>query len=188
MHLILASKSPRRHELIRNITDDCEIIVADVEEIIPKGIAPGQVPGHLAALKARAVSDAHPGRVVVGADTVVILEGDVLGKPIDRDDAHTMLRRLSGRTHTVITGCCITDGTHTRCFSQCTEVDFYPLSDREIRDYIDTGDPFDKAGSYGIQGRGMLFVRGIRGDYFNVMGLPVGELNRQLKSFEEDRA
>lgn len=181
--IILASKSPRRQELIRNITDDVEVTVSDAEEILPEGIAPEDAPVYLASIKARAVAADYPDRVVVGADTVVILDGQVLGKPRDREDAKRMLRALSGRVHTVITGCCIIRGEKECSFGDCTRVEFYPLSDREIDDYIATGEPFDKAGSYGIQGGGSLFVKGIEGDFFNVMGLPVARLNRELKAF-----
>ncbi len=181
--IILASQSPRRQELIHRITDDVEVIVSEAKEILPAGIAPAEAPVYLATLKAGAVAVNHPGRVVVGADTVVILDGKLLGKPKDKDDAVQMLKALSGRVHTVVTGCCIICGGKSRAFGEKTKVEFYPLTDREIEEYIATGDPFDKAGSYGIQGKGSLFVKGIEGDFFNVMGLPVGRLNRELHDF-----
>ena len=186
-NIILASQSPRRQELIRNITDAVEIIVSPVEEILPEGIAPEEAPAYLAALKARAVAAGHPDRLVVGADTVVILDGNVLGKPRDRDDAMRMLRLLSGRVHTVITGCCLIRGGREKVFSQRTSVEFYPMTDREIAEYVATGEPLDKAGAYGIQGKGMLYVKGIEGDFFNVMGLPVGLLRREMEAFLSDR-
>lgn len=182
--LILASKSPRREELLRKITDDFEIIVSEVEEVLPEGIFPEEAPVYLAALKANAVAKEHKGRIVIGADTVVILNGIILGKPKDEDDAFRMLQLLSGRTHTVITGCCITDGERERRFFESTEVEFYALTDEEIQRYIATGDPMDKAGSYGIQEKGTLFVKGIVGDFFNVMGLPIAKLYRELMKFE----
>lgn len=181
--IILASKSPRRQELIRNITDDFEVVVSPAEEILPDDIAPEDAPVYLSSLKAGAVAEERPGWLVVGADTVVILDGEVLGKPRDAEDAFRMLRLLSGRVHTVITGCCLIKDGRKRAFSQSTRVEFYPLTDREIAEYIATGEPFDKAGSYGIQGKGMLLVKGIEGDYFNVMGLPVGLLKRELDDF-----
>ena len=181
-NIILASKSPRRQELIRNITDNFEVIVSPAEEILPDGIAPEEAPVYLAALKAKAVADRHPDAVVIGADTVVILDGEILGKPRDAADAVRMLRLLSGRVHAVATGCCIIHGDRQRRFSQRTEVRFYPLTDREIADYVATGEPMDKAGAYGIQDKGSLFVEGIVGDYFNVMGLPIGLLNRELRA------
>ena len=181
--IILASQSPRRQELIRNVTEDFDVVVSPVEEDLPEGTPPEQAPVYLARLKAGAVSRMYPDRLVIGADTVVLLGGRLLGKPADADDAREMLRSLSGRVHTVVTGCCLKLGDRERCFSQSTSVEFYPMSDREIDEYIATGEPFDKAGSYGIQGKGMLFVKGIAGDYFNVMGLPVALLGRELKSF-----
>ncbi|MBQ6152455.1 MAG: septum formation inhibitor Maf [Ruminococcus sp.] len=182
--LILASKSPRREELLKKITDDFEIIVSDVDEVLPADITAEEAPVYLAALKANAVAREHPGSTVIGADTVVILDDVILGKPKDEADAFSMLRALSGKTHTVITGCCITDGQREQRFFDSTQVTFYKLSDREIMDYIATGDPMDKAGSYGIQEKATLFVRGIEGDFFNVMGLPIAKLYRELKKFE----
>ena len=186
--IILASQSPRRQELIRNITDNFEVIVSPAEEILPDGIAPEEAPVFLAGIKARAVAERYPERIVIGADTVVILDGVILGKPADPADAARMLSALSGKTHTVITGCCIRQGQRERRFSQRTEVVFYPLTDREIAEYVASGDPLDKAGAYGIQGRASLFVRGISGDYFNVMGLPIGLLNRELCAFLSENA
>lgn len=181
--MILASKSPRRQELIRRITDDIEVIVSEVDEVLPPAITPEEAPVYLSIIKAKAVAAEHPDILVVGADTVVILDGQILGKPRDREDAIGMLASLSGRVHTVVTGCTLILGDKTRSFGESTRVEFYPLTDREIEEYVATGDPFDKAGSYGIQGKGCLFVRGIEGDFFNVMGLPVGRLNRELRAF-----
>jgi septum formation protein len=186
--IILASQSPRRQELIRNITDSFEVIVSPAEEILPDGITAEEAPVYLSGIKARAVADDYPDRVVIGADTVVVLDGKILGKPAGPDDAVRMLRALSGRTHAVITGCCIVQGERERRFSQRTEVAFYQLTDREIAEYVASGDPLDKAGAYGIQGKAGLFVEGITGDYFNVMGLPIGLLNRELKAFLSDPA
>ena len=178
---ILASKSPRRQELIGYILSDHEVIVSDVEEILPEGIAPEDVPAYLAGIKAQAVAAEHPDDVVIGADTVVILDGEVLGKPKDRDDAFRMLRALSGKAHTVITGCAIIQNGKMTTFADHTRVEFYPLSDREILDYIATGEPIDKAGAYGIQGKGSVLVKRIEGDFFNVMGLPVARLKREME-------
>ena len=119
--------------------------------------------------------------IVIGADTVVILDGQVLGKPKDEDDAFQMLRAMSGKAHTVITGCAIIHNGRMTTFADHTRVEFYPLSDREILDYIATGEPFDKAGAYGIQGRGCVLVKRIEGDFFNVMGLPVARLKREME-------
>lgn len=179
--IILASQSPRRQELIGYILSDYEVIVSAVEETLPDGIAPEEVPVYLAGVKAQAVAAEHPDDVVIGADTVVIFDGQVLGKPKDADDALHMLRSLSGKAHTVITGCAILQDGRMTTFADRTRVEFYPLSDREILDYIATGEPFDKAGAYGIQGRGSVLVKRIEGDFFNVMGLPVARLKREME-------
>lgn len=181
--IILASKSPRRQELIQKITGDFEVITADEPDMLPEGIAPEEAPVYLASCKAGAVAAAHPDKTVIGADTVVILDDEIMGKPADTSDARRMLAALSGKKHKVVTGCCIIRGDRRRSFSDVTEVEFYPLSGSEIDDYIATGEPFDKAGAYGIQGQGALLVKGIVGDYFNVMGLPVAQLKRELESF-----
>lgn len=180
--IILASQSPRRQELIQHITPDYTVIVSEVEELLPEGIAPEDIPAYLAGIKAQAVAAAHPQDVVIGADTVVILDDTVLGKPRDTADAVQMLHALSGRVHTVITGCAVVKDGRLHTFSEMTRVEFYPLSDREIEAYIATGEPFDKAGAYGIQGRGCVLVKRIEGDFFNVMGLPVARLKRELSA------
>lgn len=180
--IVLASQSPRRQELIANITEDFEVVVSKAEEILPEGIAPEAVPAYLACLKAEAVAADRPDDTVIGADTVVILDGEILGKPRDKDDAVRMLRALSGRVHTVVTGCAVYQGGSRITFSELTRVEFYPLGDREILEYIATGEPFDKAGAYGIQGRGCVLVKRIEGDFFNVMGLPVARLKRELEA------
>jgi septum formation protein len=179
--IILASQSPRRQELIGNITSDFTVIVSDAQELLPAGIAPEDAPAYLAGIKAQAVAAVHPDRVVVGADTVVILDGEILGKPRDRDDAVRMLQALSGKVHTVVTGCAVIINGKQTTFSEITRVEFYPLSEREITEYIATGEPFDKAGAYGIQGKGSVLVKRIEGDFFNVMGLPVARLKRELE-------
>ena len=181
--VILASKSPRRRELLARITPDFEVVVAEEAEVLPADVTPEETPVYLAAYKAGSVAASRPDKVVIGSDTVVIIDGTVLGKPRDKDDAARMLRLLSGRKHTVVTGCCLICGTRWLSFSERTRVEFYALSDREIEEYIATGEPFDKAGAYGIQGQGSLLVKGIEGDYFNVMGLPVARLKRELEAF-----
>ena len=184
--IILASKSPRRQELIGNITPDFTVVVSEVDEVLPEGIVPEEVPVYLAGIKAQAVAEKYPRDIVIGADTVVILDGEVLGKPRDAADAERMLTELSGRTHIVITGCAVIVNGKKRSFSEVTSVEFYPLSRKEIADYIATGEPFDKAGAYGIQGRGSVLVRRIEGDFFNVVGLPVARLKRELDEMTAD--
>lgn len=178
--LILASASPRRRELISLISDDVNILPANVDESFSADIPAESVPEMLAVRKAAFVAKDHPGDTVVGCDTSVIIDGEILGKPADTEDAKRMLRLLSGKTHKVITGCAVFKNGRSLSFSEVTEVTFYPLSDKEIEDYVATNEPMDKAGAYGIQGYGSLLVKGINGDYFNVVGLPVGKLNRIL--------
>ncbi len=179
--LILASASPRRQELISIITKDFSVLPANVDESFEPNFPAESVPEMLAVRKALAVSKERPEDTVIGCDTSVIINGEILGKPKDNADAFRMLKLLSGNTHKVITGCAIFKNAKSISFSETTEVTFYSLSDKEIEDYILTGEPNDKAGAYGIQGYGSLLVKEICGDYFNVVGLPVARLNKTLK-------
>ena len=182
MEVILASASPRRRELLRIITPEFRVEPAEVEETHPEGLELVRVPEYLAGIKAAAVAAKYPEALVIGCDTGVFIDGLMLGKPADRGEAGKILRRLSGRRHQVITGCCVIAGGRQRCFSEITDVEFYPLTDKQIEEYLDLGEYKDKAGAYGIQGAGALLIRGICGDYYNVMGLPVGRLAREMKS------
>lgn len=186
MYYILASASPRRQELFHKITDHFTVQPAEIEEIIPPEILPEDVAVYLSHIKAETVSKNNPHTVVIGCDTVVILENQVLGKPNSPEEAKAMLQALSGKTHQVITGTTVTDGSRTVTFSSETAVTFYPLSEAEIDAYVATGEPFDKAGAYGIQGKGSLLIHSIQGDYFTVMGLPVARLSRVLRQFTEN--
>ena len=179
--LILASASPRRQELINLISKEVKVIPADVDENFDSKIPATAVPEMLAVKKAKAIAESHPDDVIIGADTSVIVDGEILGKPVDSADAKRMLSLLSGKTHQVVTGCAIFKNGKSLSFSETTDVTFYPLSEEEIDNYIATAEPFDKAGAYGIQGYGSLLVKEIHGDYFNVVGLPVGKLNKMLK-------
>lgn len=181
MKLILASGSPRRKELMHYITDDFIICTSNADETIPEGTAPHDASAYLALQKAQAVAVDYRDALVIGCDTTVLLDGQILGKPTDADDAKCMLQTLSGRTHEVVTGVALIFEGHTHTFSEITRVTFYPLTKQEIENYLATGEPFDKAGSYGIQGKGALFVQGIEGDYYNVVGLPIAALSRELK-------
>ena len=183
MKTILASASPRRQELLRYITADFEVIPADVDETLPEGVPAEESAEFLAVRKAVHVAQQNINSVVIGSDTVVIIDDEILGKPVDEDDAERMLKKLSGRVHKVITGVCIACGNRTFSFSEATDVKFYKLSDEEIREYIKTGDPMDKAGAYGIQSAGCVLVEKIDGDFFAVMGLPVARLKRAIKMF-----
>ena len=176
--LILASKSPRRKELLSIITEDFVIRTADVDESLPCNIEPDKAVEYLSKIKAEPFNNGVD--TVIGADTVVAVDGKILGKPKDRDDAYNMLRMLSGKYHSVFTGVTVIKPTGSITFSVETKVKFFDLTDDEINAYIDTSEPYDKAGSYGIQGRGALLVKKIEGDYFNVVGLPVSTLKRYL--------
>ena len=185
MNVILASASPRRKELLGYVVPRFEIIPADVDETLPEGIPAEKSAEFLAVKKAEHISARYPESVVIGSDTVVIVDGEILGKPLDEEDAYRMLKKLSGKIHTVVTGVCISRGEKKKSFSEATRVEFYPLSDGEIRDYIATGDPMDKAGAYGIQGEGCVLIKGIEGDFFTVMGLPAARLKRELSEFSD---
>ena len=185
--IILASASPRRKELFKMITEEYSVISPDIFEIVPKGLEVFQVAEYLAAQKAVAVanglSDGDIESVIIGCDTVVIYNDEMLGKPRDKEDARRMLELLSGKKHCVTTGCCVYSKQGSLSFCETTEVEFYKLGSREIDEYVMTDEPFDKAGAYGIQGSGGLFVRGITGDYYNVVGLPVARLKRVVEEF-----
>ncbi len=184
MSIILASQSPRRRELLGIINPNFSVIPSNVEEIVPDNVGVMDSPEYLAKIKAQDIAKSHPDDIVIGADTSVILGNVILGKPKDRKNAYEMLKMLSGNTHSVVTGCAIVMGEKTVSFSVKSEVEFYSLTDDEINAYLDTDEPYDKAGSYGIQAKGALLVKEIRGDYFNIVGLPIGELNRHLKKFD----
>lgn len=180
MKYILASNSPRRKELLRLVIPDYTCIAADIEETCPDDMPPEARPEHLALKKAKFVFAQNPDSLVIGADTAVFLGDTMLGKPTDEADAEKMLKALSGRTHKVITGCAIVSKEKEVSFSVVSEVTFYDLSNGEIKEYVKTKEPLDKAGAYGIQGKGALLVKEIKGDYFNIVGLPVAELKRRL--------
>ena len=181
--IILASKSPRRKELMGLLFPQFEVQAADVDETLPEGVSLGRAVELLALRKGQAVAGAEPDALVIAADTLVTLGSVVLGKPTGREDAARMLRLLSGRVHQVYTGVALLEGERTNRFHCVTDVEFSPLTEEEIRWYLSTGEPFDKAGAYGIQGYGARFIRGVREDFFNVMGLPVNELYRQIMQF-----
>lgn len=180
---ILASASPRRKEILANAGFSFEIIVSDADENITEDLSPEKTVEELAKRKAMAVLKDNEDAVVFGCDTVVAVDGKILGKPTDDEDAFNMLSMLSGKTHTVSTGVCICSKDKTEVFSNTTEVEFYELSEETIRSYIASGECSDKAGSYGIQGFGNVLVKEIKGDYFSVMGLPVSQSARVLSGF-----
>jgi septum formation protein len=179
--LILASASPRRHELLHDAGLTFDIVASAAEEIHDHDIPPPDLCKENAARKAREVAARHPQATVIGADTLVFLDGEALGKPADLDEARAMLRKLSGRTHFVCTGVCIVHPDEREvCFHEITDVSFRTLSETDIETYLTRAHTLDKAGSYGIQEHGDLIVEGISGSYDNVMGLPVARLLREL--------
>lgn len=180
MGIILASQSPRRRELFSLIAPDFFSAAADIDEYSNR-VGAADISLDLARQKCRAVARDNTGDTVVACDTLVALGGEIFGKPRDRADAFSMLRKLSGREHEVFTGVAITSPNGADEFTCRTLVVFFDMSDDEINAYIDTGEPFDKAGAYGIQGPAARFVSHIDGDYFNVMGLPVSRVYRSLK-------
>ena len=180
--IILASASPRRKELLTTAGVEFEVLVSEADETIPEGTAPRDAAMMTAEKKALAVAENRDG-IVIGADTIVVIDDKILGKPKDEADAFGMLRLLSGREHEVITGVCITDGEKTEKFAQVSKVRFYDLTDDEITAYVATKEPMDKAGAYGIQGKGCVLVESIEGDYFNIVGLPVAATVRALRGF-----
>lgn len=183
-NIILASASPRRRELLKLICEDFKSVSPDVDETVPAQVEILERPQFLAVKKAMHICGCFSEKaVVIGCDTGVFIDDEMLGKPKDEEEAFSMLKKLQGKDHLVVTGCCITDGTHKREFSVTSRVFFYPLSDEDIRDYIATGEPMDKAGAYGIQGKGSLLIEKIQGDYFNIVGLPLSALARELKAF-----
>lgn len=186
--IILASNSPRRRELLGQMgVRDFKVSAPNVDESVEPGLPPAQIVEELSLRKASAAAKkAGPNDLIIAADTVVALDGAVLGKPRDEGDAFAMLSSLSGREHHVYTGVTVLRGQRAVTEHEETAVSFRELSPDEIRGYIATGEPMDKAGAYGIQGRGALLVSGIRGDYSNVVGLPVFRLGRILAEFGID--
>jgi septum formation protein len=183
--LILASSSPRRAELLAAAGIEFETVAVDVDESLQRLEPPGDHVRRLAREKAEAAYAQHPGRVALGADTIVLVGGEMMGKPRDAADATRMLRLLSGREHEVLTGVALVSRRGAVIEVARTRVWVNPLTDAEIADYVATGEPLDKAGAYGIQGLGSKFIDRIQGSYSNVVGLPVALVYRLLKGYPE---
>lgn len=182
MNIILASASPRRRELLERMGLRFTVRTADHDETMDLSADPEAEVRRVSELKARAVEQlCEKEDLIIAADTIVVCQGKILGKPADEAEAYEMLRLLSGREHRVITGLCVLKDGISYCHSEVTHLSFVELTDRQIRAYIATGEPMDKAGAYGIQGKASIFVPGIRGDYYNVMGLPVCALAQILE-------
>ena len=185
MSLILASGSPRRRELLAMAGFDFTVVTSDCDESLPAGIDPENAVLTLSRRKGDAVRAHHPeiaaDDAVLAADTVVAVDDLVLGKPKDAAEAAAMLRTLSGKTHTVYTGVTLRDKNGTESFCSGSKVTFYELTEQEIARYVETGEPMDKAGAYGIQGHGCILVKHIEGDFFTIVGLPVAETVRRVQ-------
>lgn len=180
--IILASGSPRRKQLLQQAEIEFDIQVADIDETPPSGMPVETVPEYLAIKKAKVVAGKNNDAVIIAADTVVILENEILGKPEDEDDAKAILKKLSGKVHLVVSGVCIRYGANEHSFSDKTEVHFNTLSDEQIAHYVQQYKPFDKAGAYAIQEWiGLTGIQKINGDYYNVMGLPVNRVISYLQ-------
>lgn len=183
MDIILASASPRRKGLLSMLYSDFRVIPSDIRELVPRDLPVDKCPEYLACLKAESISRGREKELIIGCDTSVLVDGKILNKPRSTNDARTMMHLLSGKTHYVITGCCLYHLGRFQSFSEITEVEFYPLTEDEIEQYIKSSEPYDKAGGYGIQNKGALFIKGIKGDYYNVVGLPVARLKREIETF-----
>ena len=184
-NIVLASQSPRRQELLRRMgIEHFSVVVPNADESYPAGLSAQEIVSLIARKKADAAARlASPDDIVITADTMVFLDDERLGKPHDEADALRMLTELAGRAHTVCTGVTVRQGDNLECFTVSTEVYFRSASRQELLGYIATGEPMDKAGAYGIQGLGSLFIERISGDYYNVMGLPIEALGRVLQRF-----
>ena len=183
MNLILASGSPRRRELLSLYTTEFTVCASDFDESTVTADTPARLVEKLARGKCLVVSAQHPGDVVIGCDTVVDVNGTVFGKPHGVEDAKRMLRALSGSTHEVHTGVCVSDGTRTESFVDSCRVTFFPIPEAEIERYAATEEPYDKAGAYAIQGRAALWLDRIEGDYYTIMGLPVSRTVQLVERF-----
>lgn len=179
--IILASKSPRRQELLKQIFDDFEIIVSNKEEKKPRFTPLKKVPVVLAKQKALDVYKENKDALVIGADTVVIANSEILGKPKDKADVRRMITMLSGNSHIVVTGVYIVSKKYRKSFNTITKVNFKKMSEEEINQYCELNTVYDKAGAYAIQGEAKDFITSIEGDYYNVVGLPVDDLRKHLK-------
>ena len=188
LKVVLASASPRRKELLSLIFNEYDIRPADCDEALPEGIKAQEAVEYLSLIKNKAtVEICGESSLVISADTVVAVDGEILGKPQDKEDARRMIALLSGREHQVFTGVTLSLNGNFKTFSEKTDVVFYKLTDKEIEDYISTDEPYDKAGAYGIQGKAGLLVKAVNGDYYNVVGLPVARLKREIMEFIENQ-
>ncbi len=180
--IVLASASPSRKMLLERAGLSFEVMVSGVDETVPAEYTPAQTVECLAERKGEAVFRLRPDCAVISADSVVCIDGMILGKPKDDEEAKATLRRLSGRTHEIYTGVCLLTAGRKETFHNVTQVTFYPLSQKEIDEYVSMGESRGRAGSYGIEGKGVVLVKSICGDYSSIVGLPVAETLRRLQS------
>ncbi|HYF79411.1 MAG TPA: Maf family protein [Symbiobacteriaceae bacterium] len=183
LDIVLASASPRRQELLRQVGLTFRVVPSQVDEQVSEPMQPGDLVKYLALAKAHDVAQREPGALVIGSDTIVVVDDRVLGKPQNRADAIDMLRSLSGRSHQVMTGIALVQGNRQLVDYEVTTVQFRPLNQGEIERYVDSGEPMDKAGAYGIQGRAAAMISAIAGDYFTVVGLPLSRTVQMLAQF-----
>ena len=182
--VVLASASPRRQELIKLIFDSVEMLPADCDETLPEGIGAREAVEYLSKIKNEASSKlTDEENLIISADTVVSVDDEILGKPVDKEDARRMISLLSGKVHQVYTGVTLSLNGKRKTFSEKTDDEFFDLTENEIEEYISSKEPYDKAGSYGIQGKAGLLVKGINGDYYNVVGFPIARLKREIEEF-----
>lgn len=184
MKFILASQSPRRRDILEMIGLNFTVEVSPHEEIKPDGHTPEELILHNAEAKAQTVAVNHPDSLVIGADTIGVFQGEILEKPVDRADAKRMLKLLQGQEHTVITAVTLIFGDQKHTHIESTQVQFLPLTDSDIEHYLDTEEYADKAAAYAIQGKGAAFVKGVQGDYLNVVGFPLQAFNLMLQQFD----
>lgn len=184
--IILASKSPRRKALLRQISLSFKVDVSNIDESRFFNLPPEKMVKKLSLEKAKVVALRYKNAIIIAADTTVVLENEIIGKPKDRKDAIKMLKKLSGKTHSVITGFTVYDSKSKKAITKTIEskVKFKKMTDKEVKDYVKTREPLDKAGGYGVQEKAALFIEKIEGDYFNVVGLPIFSLCQTLKKFD----
>lgn len=185
MTFILASQSPRRKELLQRILPEFKIVPAEIDEKVNEDDTPIEYVQKMAREKAQQIAETHPDEIVIGCDTIVALGHKILGKPVSREDGFNMLSELSGKTHDVYTSVILLKNKQELEKTVLAKVEFYPLTEHDINHYLETNEYVDKAGAYGIQGQGALFVKQIEGDYYSIMGLPIATLYRMLQKFQE---
>lgn len=182
-NVILASQSPRRKELLHYLVEEFRIMPADIDESVLAGEDPAAYVLRMAQEKGEKIAKDHRKALVIASDTIVVHEGQILGKPQNRENAFKMLQQMSGKTHHVYTGVALQQGEKRRTALTEASVSFYELTEAEINRYLDSGEYADKAGAYGIQGRASVFVKAVQGDYYSIVGFPVGAVNQMLKEF-----